>query len=81
MSPAEVLVDADWAQAQFDNPGVVLAASGEDDIKRTHHLTCSCRHGRDAHRHHRAGSDCALCECPRWSPWNPLRRLARRRVR
>jgi len=29
---------------------------------------CRCGHGRDAHMHYRRGSDCALCECPRWSP-------------
>jgi hypothetical protein len=41
-------------------------------------LLCSCSHSRDAHRHYRPGSDCALCDCPRWSPWNPVSRLARR---
>jgi hypothetical protein len=81
MGAAAVLVDADWARAQLDNPGVVLAAAGENDSKRTRRLVCSCRHDRDAHRHYRAGSDCALCECPRWSPWNPVPRLARRRAR
>lgn len=25
---------------------------------------CPCGHARDAHRHHRNGTDCALCPCP-----------------
>jgi hypothetical protein len=44
-------------------------------------LLCSCHHDRDAHRHYRPGSDCALCECRRWSPWNPVPRLVRRWAR
>lgn len=79
MGPAEALVDARWAQAHHDDPAMAQAAAGEDGIKRAHRLLlCSCRHTRDDHRHYRAGSDCALCECPRWSPWNPVSRLARR---
>jgi len=31
-------------------------------------VLCRCGHDHDAHRHYRHGSDCALCECPRWSP-------------
>ena len=27
---------------------------------------CVCGHDRQAHRHYRSGSDCALCSCPRW---------------
>jgi hypothetical protein len=27
---------------------------------------CPCRHGRTAHTHHRRGTDCGLCSCPRW---------------
>ncbi|MBO0808153.1 MAG: hypothetical protein J2P32_07610 [Actinobacteria bacterium] len=38
-----------------------------------------CGHDRDAHRHYRRGSDCALCDCPRWARRNWLRRLLRRR--
>jgi hypothetical protein len=29
---------------------------------------CVCGHGREAHRHYRRGTDCALCDCPRWRP-------------
>ena len=29
---------------------------------------CTCGHDREAHRHYRRGSDCALCDCPKWSP-------------
>jgi hypothetical protein len=28
---------------------------------------CRCGHDRQAHRHYRPGSDCGLCECPRWT--------------
>ena len=80
MGPADVLV-ADRVQAQLNEPDV-LAEVSDDNPKRTRrHLLCSCHHRRDAHRHYRPGSDCALCECPRWSPWNPMPRLARRRQR
>jgi hypothetical protein len=26
----------------------------------------TCAHGRAAHEHYRAGSDCALCDCPQY---------------
>ncbi len=78
MGPADVLVNADWVQAQLNDPDV-LAEVNEDNPKWTRrHLLCSCHHSRDAHRHYRPGRDCALCECPRWSPWNLMPRLARR---
>ena len=32
-----------------------------------------CGHGRDAHQHHRSGTDCGLCECPRWRRWRRVR--------
>ncbi len=37
---------------------------------------CSvCGHPRQAHAHYRRGSDCALCDCPRfrgpWPRWLP----------
>jgi hypothetical protein len=28
--------------------------------------TCACGHQREAHEHYRRGSDCALCDCPRF---------------
>ena len=40
---------------------------------------CRCGHGREAHVHYRAGSDCALCACPRWNPPNWLLRRFRER--
>lgn len=27
---------------------------------------CVCGHVQDAHEHYRPGSDCALCDCPRF---------------
>jgi hypothetical protein len=38
---------------------------------------CECGHDRGAHRHYRHGSDCALCDCPRWST-HLIGQLARR---
>lgn len=31
-------------------------------------VTCVCAHGQDAHEHYRPGTDCALCDCPRYRP-------------
>lgn len=28
--------------------------------------TCVCGHAREAHEHLRRGTDCALCDCPRF---------------
>jgi hypothetical protein len=28
---------------------------------------CGCGHGRQAHEHYRAGSDCATCDCGRFA--------------
>ncbi|WP_420368057.1 hypothetical protein [Curtobacterium sp. L1-20] len=28
--------------------------------------TCVCGHVQDAHEHYRPGSDCALCDCPKF---------------
>jgi hypothetical protein len=82
MGPTAVLVDADRVQAHLDDPGVGLAEADQDDMKWTRgHLRCSCGHGRDAHRHYRSGSDCALCGCLQWARWNPVLWLARRRAR
>jgi hypothetical protein len=39
---------------------------------------CECGHDRGAHRHYRHGSDCALCDCPRWSTRYLISQLARR---
>jgi hypothetical protein len=72
--PADRQRPAGGAPAHLDDPGVVLAKIGEHQWTRRHFL-CSCRHSRDAHRHYRPGRDCALCECPRWSLWNPLGRV------
>lgn len=29
-------------------------------------VTCVCGHAQEAHEHYRRGSDCALCDCPRF---------------
>ena len=28
--------------------------------------TCVCGHVQDAHEHYRPGTDCALCDCPKF---------------
>lgn len=38
-------------------------------------VLCRCGHDRESHQHYRPGSDCALCECQRWSPPTWLSRL------
>ena len=36
-------------------------------MRKVHLLsTCRCGHPRTAHQHYRAGSDCALCDCPKF---------------
>jgi hypothetical protein len=69
MSRSDVLVDAGGVQSHLDAPGVVLTEIDQNDVQKwTRRLQlCNCRHSRDAHRHYRPGSDCAHCECPRWS--------------
>jgi hypothetical protein len=77
MGRADVLTGADRVQTHFDDPGVVPAEAGEGNFKRTRRPPhCGCRHSHDAHRRYRPGSDCALCECPRWTPRNPLPQVA-----
>jgi hypothetical protein len=41
---------------------------------------CTCGHPRGAHRHYRRGTDCALCDCSRWSPSRWWRRFLARPV-
>ena len=77
MRRPHALVDSHWLQAHLDDPSV-LAEPDQDNVKWTRGpFLCSCRHSRDAHLHYRPGSDCALCECPRSSPWNPVPQLCR----
>jgi len=38
-------------------------------------VVCTCGHALEAHRHYRRGTDCALCDCQRWSPDRWWRRL------
>jgi len=32
----------------------------------TETIVCVCGHAQEAHEHYRPGSDCALCDCPRF---------------
>ncbi|WIA98943.1 hypothetical protein [Curtobacterium sp. MCBA15_012] len=44
-----------WADLATDGTVLVLDAS-----------TCVCGHAEDAHEHYRPGTDCALCDCPKF---------------
>ena len=44
-------------------------------------VLCRCGHHRAAHQHYRKGSECVLCDCPRWSPPSFVDRLFRRQQR
>ncbi|GAB3216244.1 hypothetical protein GCM10027586_07480 [Kineococcus gypseus] len=50
---------------------------GDAAVTRRSGSACTCGHAKDVHEHYRAGSDCALCECPRYSPTTGLRALLR----
>jgi len=58
----------------------LLSADGCGMAGQDREPLCRCGHGRSAHRHYRRGSDCALCDCPRWRPHGWLRGLLRRRA-
>lgn len=41
--------------------------------------TCSCGHGKQAHKHYRRGTDCAMCSCARYARPGLRRLVVRRR--
>jgi hypothetical protein len=44
--------------------------------EKANDAVCRCGHGRLAHEHYRAGTECALClDCPRFRPATGLWRL------
>ena len=48
-------------------------------VRGNHVRLCACGHARFPHEHYRRGSDCALCDCPRWRPVRgAVRELVRR---
>ena len=55
--------------------GRLIRTGQEEELCR------ACEHGRPAHEHYRAGSDCALCVCPQYvrprrnrrRTWSPAR--------
>jgi hypothetical protein len=49
-------------------------ADGSDDNGASQRL-CVCGHPKKAHLHYRRGTECALCDCPRWSGHDTLIRL------
>lgn len=51
---------ADGAAAPTSGPTLVAVPASEDSV------TCVCGHQQAAHEHYRPGSDCALCDCPRF---------------
>ena len=40
--------------------GTLLEVVLDDTVK------CVCGHPREAHEHYRPGTDCALCDCPKF---------------
>ncbi|GAA3337471.1 hypothetical protein GCM10017714_04650 [Curtobacterium pusillum] len=38
----------------------------EQDIVVVDTAICVCGHAQEAHEHYRRGSDCALCDCPKF---------------
>jgi hypothetical protein len=48
------------AAAPTTGPGLAVVPVAEDSA------TCVCGHQQAAHEHYRRGSDCALCDCPRF---------------
>ena len=42
------------------------AAAGTGAVPAATGKSCSCGHGKQAHQHYRAGSDCAMCGCGRF---------------
>jgi hypothetical protein len=43
----------------LEMPAPVLSVATETAV-------CVCGHAQAAHEHYRPGSDCALCDCPRY---------------
>lgn len=39
---------------------------------------CVCEHMRSSHEHYRRGTECALCDCPRFRRQTALRQLLRK---
>jgi hypothetical protein len=47
--------------------GFLRAVSvGRDVASSASRKACACGHGKPAHHHYRAGSDCALCSCRKY---------------
>lgn len=44
----------------------VLEAAVPVLLVATETAACVCGHAQDAHEHYRPGTDCALCDCPRY---------------
>ena len=44
--------------------GAVLPS--EQTVVSVDTATCVCGHEQAAHEHYRPGSDCALCDCPKY---------------
>ena len=48
-------------------PTPVLEATTAPVLRvATETAVCVCGHVKDAHEHYRPGSDCGLCDCPRY---------------
>jgi hypothetical protein len=59
---AEPLPSDPASGARPAGPGLPARRQGKGDTGRS----CRCGHGKRAHEHYRAGSDCALCDCAKF---------------
>ena len=58
----------------------VAGACGDDgDRNSASKQLCACGHAKKAHLHYRRGTECTLCDCPRWCAHGLLSRLLRLR--
>jgi hypothetical protein len=47
--------------------GLLREVAAATAAARTTGRSCRCGHGKQAHEHHRRGTDCGLCTCARFS--------------
>jgi hypothetical protein len=69
----------DLVRQEHDQPLIRTTREDADVVRTAFRVRlCGCGHDRGAHRHYRHGSDCALCDCPRWSARCLICQLVRR---
>lgn len=51
---------------EFRSPTAVRPVVALRTVAEAEPATCVCGHAQAAHEHYRPGSDCALCDCPKY---------------